>query len=191
MFKRILIKIKNFYQCLLKLIKKDKRIKITFEMKKELLEKGFHDDVIKMKRSYSILKNPISFLDKLEHEDIIFDDYFTAFLVRIRILYRFFNNLAKEDDKEAKVEDYIPGWKIKSKWKEMKFLYDQINAHLSHLDYSRIKTENRLIYETKKIYKYFRGVIINFLKDLQKTNYISGILKKLLKELERDVKDNP
>lgn len=163
---------------------------MLYKTKKEFLDKGFHDDVYMMKRSLYHIENiknigpPKYPYERKGKKEICFDDYFTAFLVRARNLYRFFNN--KTERNEAIVDDYISRNKIKDidkKQKEMKEWYNYTNDRPLHLSYSRPKKVNVPL--AKEIYKHLKPIVINFLKKLseEKPEYISDNLKTLLAEL--------
>ncbi len=103
----------------------------------------------------------------------------------MRNLYEFFYGKGKKGNAHA--GHFIDEWKNKKSPPELKKWNNQINTHLSHLNYARV-TRSFKIYPLWELYNHYVYLIIKFLDELP-PKYMNPILKKFSEDLDKMVSE--
>ena len=156
--------------------------KLTEDTKKKLLDSSFNYEFFNLRFSfYKMLETGTHTLtgDINDFQNTALVD----FLVHTKIFYEFFYGNPNSKSK-AHAGHYIKSWEDKQPPKDIEEWKDRINIFLSPLSYVRV-TEEYKRYPIDFLYEHFRGLVIDFLKELPEEYEIIG-LKRLLENLKED-----
>ena len=128
------------------------------------------------------IRNVIYGMTNLRYSNGLFPTIvYVGILTYLRNFYEFFYEDGNGDKAHAK--HYILNWEIKNPFKEIRKWNTQMNTHLSHLSYTRVRGEFKQ-YPIDELYNHYMGLAIIFLNEIPQ-KYITPNLKKLLEDLRQ------